>query len=1027
MNLPRLAVERPVATLMALLSVMVIGGLALARLPLAFLPSVDLPFINITIPYPNSNPTQIEKEIARPIEEALSTLPGVRKLISRSTADAAEFELGFSWGHDLDVVRMLVSEKIHQVRPDLPEGIGDIVILSLNASDIPVVEGRIAAEGVDLSRNFDLLESRILNPIRRVPGVARVDLHGVAPREVRIELVRDRVKEHAVDIGRLFDRLRGATSNVVLGQVSENGRRYSARALGAFDDLQRLRELPIDERGLRLGQVADITYEEPPIAFGRHLEGDYAVALSVYKESTANTVEVVRAVMRVIQKDIDRDPLLQGVRLLVWDDQAEQIVSSINGLRLSGLVGGLLAICVLYFFLRRFDSTLIVSLSIPFSLMAACGVLYFMGKNLNILSMMGLMLGVGMLVDNAIVVLESIDRRHRVHREPRRAALEGGRDVALAVTASTLTTVIVFLPLIVGASTQLSTWLEEVGITITIALLCSLASSLTLIPLLAVRLLRRRAPVRNPAMEWLEERYVAVLGWTLRRKGWTLALVIAGLGVGLAPFFAGWVETAQFAGVVHERLFLSYEFADFVYKSDAEAAVNQVEAYLRSNRERFHAGTIYSFFGENEAGTLINLARKDLGDREVKELRESVRAGLPEIPGVRVFFQEEAEDGGGSNYFAVKLFGQDSAQLQRLSEITERRLASIEGVRDISTPARKGRQEIQVSIDRERARQLGLTAKDVSDIFSFTLGGLRLPRFNTGRREVETWLELRLEDRQNLDDLRRLQFTTREGRPVSLGDIASFEVIKRPQEVLREGRKVRTEVKAVYEGEDWEGAKKRIEEQMNALDLPPGTTWSWDDRIIERGREDQQMMVNFILALILVYIVMASLFESVTQPFAILFSIPFALPGVAWFLTATRTPFNLMGQIGLLMLVGIVVNNGIVLLDHMNQLRRAGMGIEEAILQTGRDRLRAILMTAATTIVGLVPMALGSSGVGDAYYYPLARTVMGGLMSSTVLTLVVLPYINLGVERGAAWAARVWAASAPPQAAVAESQTALLG
>jgi HAE1 family hydrophobic/amphiphilic exporter-1 len=1001
---------------MALLSVMVIGALALARLPLAFLPSVDLPFIIVTVPYPNSSPTQVEKEIARPVEEGLATLPGVRKMVSRSTADAAEIELGFTWGQDLDVVRMRVSEKIHQVKPDLPEGIGDIAILSLNASDIPVIEGRIAAEGVDLSRNYDLLESRILNPIRRVPGVARVDLHGVAPREVRIELVRDKVKEHGVDIGRLFERLRGASSNVILGQVSEDGRRYSARALGVFDDLEVLGSLPIDERGLRLGEVADITYEEPPIAFGRHLEGDSAVALSVYKESTANTVEVVRSVMRVIREDIDRDPLLRGVRLMVWDDQAGQIVSSIHGLRGAGVIGALLAVGVLYFFLRRLDSTLIVSLSIPFSLLAACGVLRFMGRSLNILSMMGLMLGVGMLVDNAIVVLESIDRRSRAQQDSRRASLEGARDVALAVTASTLTTVIVFLPLIVGASTQLSTWLEEVGATITIALLCSLLSSLTLIPLLSVRLLRRRAPARNAAMEWLEERYAAALAWMLRRRGWMLALVIGGLVVGLAPFFAGWVETAQFAGVVHERLFLAYEFADFAYKSDSEAAVNRVEAYLRANRERFQVGTLYSYFGENEAGTVINLARRDLDDREVRELRKAVREGLPQIPGVRVFFREEADEGGGSNYFAVKLFGQDAAQLQRLSEITERRLAGIEGVRDISTPARKGRQEVQVTIDRERARQLGLTAKDVADIFSFTLGGLRLPRFNAGRREVETWLELRLEDRRNLDDLRRLQFTGRDGRPVMLGEIASFEIVKRPQEILREGRKVRAEVKAVYEGEDWEGAKKRIEEQMNGLDLPPGTTWSWDERILERSREDQQMMVNFALALVLVYIVMASLFESVTQPFAILFSIPFALPGIAWFLAATRTPFNLMGQIGLLMLVGIVVNNGIVLLDHLNQLRRAGMGAEKAIVQTGRDRLRAILMTAATTIVGLVPMALGSSGVGDAYYYPLARTVIGGLMSSTVLSLVVLPYINLGVERSAAWAARLWAASAPRRA-----------
>ncbi len=1012
MNLPRLSVERPVATLMGLLCVVVIGGIALTRLPLAFLPSVDLPFIHITIPYPNSNPTQIEKEIARPVEEVLATLSGVKKLTSRSGADQAEIELRFTWGSDLDIVRMQVSEKIDQVRAALPAGIGDIVIVSFNASDIPVVEARIAAEGVDLSRNYDLIESRILNPIRRLPGVAKVELHGVAPREVSIELVLDRVREHGVDVGRLIDRLQGASSNVVLGQVSQDGRRYSARALGAFESLEVLRDLPIDERGLRLGDVAEITYEEPPIPFGRHLEGQYAVALSVFKESTANTVDVVRSVMRVIQEDIDKDPLLQGVRLFVWEDQARQIVSGIQGLRGAGGLGALLAVLVLYFFLRRLDSTLIVSLSIPFSILAACGVLYFLGKSLNILSMMGLMLGVGMLVDNAVVVLESIDRRYGQCREPRRAALEGASGVALAVSASTLTTVIVFLPLIVGGTTELTTWLGEVGVTISIALLCSLASALTLIPLLSVRLLRRGEPRRNPAMEWLEERYAGALRWTLRRKGWTLALIALGLGLGVVPFAAGWVEVAQFSGTINKRLFLRYEFADFVYKSDAEAAVSRVEAYLDANRGRFQVATLYSFFGENEAGTVITLAREDLGDRRVRDLRREIRAGLPAIPGARVFFEEEADQGGSSTYFAVKLFGQDVAALERLSAQAQRRLAEVGGVQDVSTPSTKGRREIQVVVDRDKARRQGLTARDVSDIFAFTLGGLRLRKFNAGSREVETWVELRLEDRQNLDDLRRLEIRAQDGSTVRLGDIASFQVVRRPQEVVREGRKVRTEVRATYEGEDWPAAKEEIEKLMGGLDLPAGTTWSWDDRTLERGEENQQMLVNFVLALLLVYIVMASLFESVTQPLAILFSIPFAFPGAAWLLAATRTPFNLMAQIGLLMLIGIVVNNGIVLLDHMNHLRRAGMGREEAIVQTGRDRLRAILMTAATTIVGLLPMAAGLSGVGDIYYYPLARTVMGGLLSSAALTLVVLPYINLGIERAADWGREVWARSA---------------
>ncbi|HET9480514.1 MAG TPA: efflux RND transporter permease subunit, partial [Candidatus Polarisedimenticolia bacterium] len=535
----------------------------------------------------------------------------------------------------------------------------------------------------------------------------------------------------------------------------------------------------------------------------------------------------------------------------------------------------------------------------------------------------------------------------------------------------------------------------------------------SLIPLMSAHFLRPRKAVQVRQVAWLEERYVRILGWTLRHKAATFFLVIAGLGVGLVPFFAGMVETGMFSATVNNRLRLNYEFSDFVYKSDAERAVTQVENVLEGYREKFGITSVYSYYTENEAGTTITLAREDMSDREIKDLRKQVRDILPEVPGARIFFYEDAETGGGSTYFAVKFFGQDGTILRGLSEEAERRLGTVEGIEDISTSLNRGRREIQVVIDRDKALKHGLTAQDVSQIFSFTLGGLRLQRFNAGEREVETWLALRMEDRENLDDLKKLQVGGSGGRAVQLGDIADFQVVRRAQEITRENRKVRVAVNATYEGKEWPKAKERITALMNAFDMPPGYSWSWDDRILEQSEENAQMLINLLLALALVYIVMASLFESLAQPFAILFSIPFSVAGAAWMLAITRTPFNLMAQIGLLILIGIVVNNGIVLLDHMNQLRRAGLSRDEAILQAGRDRLRAILMTATTTVVGLIPLAIGGATVGQIYYFPLARTVMGGLISSTVLTLLVLPFITIGVEAVAAWLRSVWSASAP--------------
>ncbi|MEM9594895.1 MAG: efflux RND transporter permease subunit, partial [Acidobacteriota bacterium] len=569
--------------------------------------------------------------------------------------------------------------------------------------------------------------------------------------------------------------------------------------------------------------------------------------------------------------------------------------------------------------------------------------------------------------------------------------------------------------------TELTTWLGEMGIAIALALVCSLFSSMTLIPLLAGRFLKpgRTAPL--PLFTWIEDRYVGVLTWTLRHRVATFALLVVGLVAGMAPFALDLVNTDPFSAQVNERLVVDYEFTDFVYKSEAEAVVTRVERAIEPHREELMVESIYSFFASNEAGTTLTLSRRDLGDDDVKALREKLRSILPEIPGVTLTFSGDDDDANGSTSFALNIFGQDSAVLTQLAEEARRRLETVDDVSDVSTSFGRTRKEIQVRIDRDKAARLGLSAQEVSETFSFVLGSFRLPRFNDGAREVETWLALRLEDRAGLEDLEAIPFRDVEGKPVLLGDIATFEVVDKPQEIERENRKVRVALRANYGGEDWEATRETVTELMDAFALPGGYSWSWNARILEQDTQDQQMGVNFLLALVLVYLVMASLFESVSQPFAILFSIPFAIPGAAWLLAIADAPFNLMSQIGLLILMGIVVNNGIVLLDHMNQLRAGGMEREAAILQAGRDRMRAILMTASTTIIGLVPLAFGGSRVGGLFYYPLALTVMGGLISSAVLTLVVLPYVNLGVEGFASWVSGLWRASRPRRKPVASA------
>jgi HAE1 family hydrophobic/amphiphilic exporter-1 len=478
-------------------------------------------------------------------------------------------------------------------------------------------------------------------------------------------------------------------------------------------------------------------------------------------------------------------------------------------------------------------------------------------------------------------------------------------------------------------------------------------------------------------------------------------------GAGMLPLFAGWVDTDAFSGGINRRIRIEYDFADFVYKSEAERYVDRIEGFLEKNADRFLVGSVYSYFTDDYAETSINLSREDLLDREVAELRETIREELPTLAGCRLRFANA--DTEGQQSFRVRLYGPDSEDLQRFAAEAEQALARVEGLRDVGSSVRRGRDEVQVQVDSERAERVGLTPGAVSDMLGFTLGGTRLKGFRVAGRDVDAWVALRIEDRANIRDVEALPVGAGpDGEPIHLGEVASFDRVPKAIEIRRENRQATVSVYGTFAGQGWDETKESIEGTLAGLALPPGVEWSWGARILERDQQSAEMGTNFLLALLLVYLVMAALFESTVQPLAILLAIPFALPGVAWFLMATQTPFNIMAQIGLLILMGIVVNNGIVLLDHVNQKRREGLGSKEAILEAGRARMRPILMTAFTTICGLIPLAIGRSGVGGAYYFPLARTVMGGLMSSTFLTLLVLPLIHLGFERLAGWARRVW-------------------
>ncbi len=1009
MKLHELSVRKPVLVMIGLVTLVAMGAIATFKLPIEFLPHVEFPFIGVYIPYANSHPDYIERHIIKPIEEVFATLGNVRRIQSQTQPDGAFVGVEFEWGRDVGVLRMEVKEKLDQIKGELPADIVHMQIFTFDTNDIPILEGRISAAGRDLSGGYDLIERSIINPLKRIEGVGNVFIHGVEPREIAIYLSLDKIKAHRIDVGNVFRLLQSANATASGGELTVHGVRYSVRALGSFNDIDDVENLVVSPEGLRLKDIADIYYGEPAVAYGRRLNGEAAVAFWIQKASSANTVDVARRVQAAMEK-MNHDPALEGIDVLLFFDQSKEILNGVSGLRDAGLQGGLLAIGILFFFLRRISTTLIIAIAIPFSLVCTLAFLYFTGYTLNMLTMMGLMLGVGMLVDNAIVVLESIYQHQLKREDPMHAAITGADSVDVAVTASTLTSVIVFAPIVFGSKNdELFVWLSSVGVTISVAILFSLLLSLTMIPFLASRLKRPKNVRPSRILKSLENRYVRALEWaTFKHRKWTLGIVAGSLLLTVVAVkvigLKGFQDDDSF---IVERIFIEYDFAENVDYVESDAYVRRVETVLEAKRDSLGIETIYSYYADNVGMTTVYFEEERLSRDVLKEKRKALRAAIPEMAGLKLRFGDESgQDSGGASLMQVNLFGEDKQVLEEIANEVKRRFGYLEDLTDVKTSVELGQEEISVAVDADQLARAQMTANDVVEVMGLTFRGFELNRFRGEEREVPMSISLDPTDQVGIYNLRNLMVGMNNEREVTLGSVAEFEQKRGPTQIERDNQRTIVSVRGLYEGERFDELREEVSAVMSSLALPPGYAWSFGRRIEERDAQASQMLVNALLAILCVYLMMAALFESYLHPLVIMICLPLAGIGVVWMLMLTGTAFSLMAMIGTVILIGVVVNNGIVLIDHVNHLRKEGMPMEQAILEGGRERLRPILMTALTTILGLIPMAIGGSHIGEAQYYPLARAVMGGLVSSTFLTLLVLPtYYILGERAKASWLA----------------------
>jgi HAE1 family hydrophobic/amphiphilic exporter-1 len=1026
MSIPKLAIHRPVTMFMLSGVVVLLGTISLLRLPVDLMPDITYPSITVRVGYVGVGPLEMEELVTRPIEQAMSAVAGLERLESTSQEGSSRVTLNFAWGIDLNEAADDVRNRLDRVRGRLPEEADAPVMFKFDANASPIMGVGVEAADADFDRVAlrEIAEHDLSPRMERVPGVAAVSVEGGLRRQIHVELSKEKIRALNLPVDRVINLLRSENQNTPVGEIDEGDITYLVRSQGQFENLQQIRDMVVMTREgvpVYLKDIAEVKDSTEDLRSFTRINGRPGIRMRVTKQSGQNTVEIANSVRAEIDR-INRE--MPTLRLSVLDDSSIFINRSIAAVKEAATLGAILVVAIIFLFLRNVRSTIIICTSIPISIIGTFALLYFAGYTLNTMTFGGLALGVGMIVDASIVVLENTFRHMEHGKDRMQAAIDGSEEVWSAILASTLTHIAVFVPLLflTGVSSIL---FKQLSIVVMFSLTMSLFVAVTIVPVLCSRLLKLPPPVEQRtglggrlytasenALNRMDAAYSRLITRALHHRPTVLGtgavmivaafLILPTIGFELMPATdEGEVQvTAELP--VGTRIERAQDVAARLesllpeYVKESESIITQA------------GGGGFGGGAASRTNATIRLVPKTERTRSSEQIAQDLNhqlAGI--IPGAIITTRASGGNqqmtrllgGGGDSRLSLEIRGDDLAEAQKIATAAKAVMDRVPEVRNARVGRDDGRPELALAIDRPKAAILGLSVNNIATSIQTSVGGTQAAFFRQGGNEYPIVVRLREEDRRRVEDINDILVNTPQGQVLQAKNLLALRNQSGPTEIQRKNQERILRVSAEPEVTLSE-AVKAVNAKLSDVRVGQDFAMGFGAEVEQQAEAFKQLQAVLILAILLVYAVMASQYESLRDPFIIMFSVPLAAIGVVAALKLTGTTFSLQAYIGVIMLAGIVVSNAILLVDYTNILRRRdGMPLREAVETAGRTRLRPILMTTLATILGLVPMSLGI-GEGAELQAPLARVVIGGLTASTLITLVFVPTVYTIFEEG---------------------------